>query len=182
MGGFSSLPNIRAAVSSDAAALAVLARATFCDTFAHLYAAADLNAYLMGPLGDGATTAMIADPAKLVRVAEATDGALIGFCVLNLTLTLDYDPAPRRALELSKLYLANDAKGTGLADAFMAWVDEEAAARRCDEIILSVYCDNVRAQRFYNRHDYAKFADSFFMVGNHRDDEFLFRKNVTPRA
>jgi diamine N-acetyltransferase len=175
------LPHIRAAVSSDAAALAILARATFCDTFAHLYAVEDLDAYLAGPLSDASTAAMIGDPDKLVRVAEGEDDALIGFCVLNLTLTLDYNPAPRRALELSKLYLTNDAKGTGLADAFMAWVDDEASARRCNEIALSVYCDNVRAQRFYARHGYAKFADSFFMVGNHRDEEFLYRKDVTPR-
>ncbi len=176
------LPQIRAAVSSDAAALAHLARATFCDTFAHLYAAADLDAYLAGPLSDAATAAMIADPDKLVRVAVGADGALVGFCVINLTLTVDYDPAPRRAVELSKLYLSNAAKGTGLADALIAWVDEEAAAQDADEIALSVYCDNVRAQRFYTRHGYVKFADSFFMVGDHRDEEHLMRKDVTPRS
>ena len=176
------LPQIRAARPDDVATLAVLARTTFCDTFAHLYAKEDLDAYLAGPLSDAATAAMIADPDKLVRVADGADSALIGFCVINLTLTVDYDPAPRRALELSKLYLSNAAKGTGLADAFMAWVDAEATARKADEIALSVYCDNIRAQRFYARHGYAKFADSFFMVGNHPDEEFLFRKDVTPRV
>ena len=102
MGGSPSLPAIRAAVSSDAAALAILARTTFCDTFAHLYAAEDLDAYLSSPLSDASTAAMIADPEKLVRVAEGKRSALIGVCVLNLSLTLDYEPAPRRALELSK--------------------------------------------------------------------------------
>ena len=181
MGGSPSLPAIRAAVSSDAAALAILARTTFCDTFAYLYAATDLDAYLSGPLSDASTAAMITDSDKLVRVAEGKSGALIGFCVLNLSLTLDYEPAPRRALELSKLYLTSDAKGTGLADTFMAWVNMAAADGGYDEIALSVYCDNVRAQKFYARHGYAKFADSYFMVGNHRDDEHLMRKDVTPR-
>lgn len=181
MDGSIPLPHIRAARPDDAAALAVLARTTFCDTFAHLYATEDLDAYLAGPLSDASTAAMIADPDKLVRVAEGADGALIGFCVINLTLTIDYDPSPRRAVELSKLYLTLAAKGTGIADAFMAWVDTEAAAHGADEIALSVYCDNLRAQRFYTRHGYTKFAESFFMVGNHRDEEFLMRKDMTSR-
>lgn len=41
---------------------------------------------------------------------------------------------------------------------------------------LSVYSDNPGAQRFYARYGFAKVADIHFMVGNQRDEEFLFAK------
>lgn len=182
MGGTNPLPSIRAARPQDVAALAYLGERTFCDTFAHLYAPKDLAPFLEQVFSDAAIARQLAEPNREYRVAENADGALIGYAKINHRLGLDYDPAPRRALELSQLYLLDEAKATGLADAFMAWVEDEAHAGGYDEIALSVYCDNTRAQKFYARHGYAKFADSFFMVGNHRDDEFLFRKDVTPRT
>ncbi len=182
MDGITPLPHIRAARLDDVAALVVLARETFCDTFAHLYAPNDLATYLASAYSVAAFERMVMDEATACHIAEADDGRLLGFCVTVQNLAIDYDPRPRRALELSKLYLRTEAQGTGLADAFMAWAESAARRSGFDEIAMSVYCDNIRAQKFYQRHGYAKFADSFFMVGNHRDDEYLYRKDLTPRG
>jgi ribosomal protein S18 acetylase RimI-like enzyme len=39
---------------------------------------------------------------------------------------------------------------------------------------LSVYSENLGAQRFYQRYGFEHVADIDFWVGNHRDDEFLY--------
>jgi ribosomal protein S18 acetylase RimI-like enzyme len=58
--------------------------------------------------------------------------------------------------------------------ALMDWALEPARAAGCDAVQLSVYSDNHAAQRFYARRGFAKIADIHFMVGTHRDEEFLF--------
>jgi len=55
----------------------------------------------------------------------------------------------------------------------MDWVLEEARARGFEDVILSVWSGNFGAQRFYARYGFEKIADTFFMVGNQRDEEYL---------
>jgi len=41
-----------------------------------------------------------------------------------------------------------------------------------------VWSENPGAQRFYQRHGFAKIADIDFGVGSHRDDEVLYEKRL----
>ena len=108
-------------------------------------------------------------------IAQA-DGKMVGLCKIGYGVTLDYDPGTRRVVELKQLYVYNVAHGTGVGQALMDWAIEQAVSDKADEMLLSVYSDNPRAQRFYTRNGFAKYADTFFMVGNQRDLEFLFLK------
>jgi ribosomal protein S18 acetylase RimI-like enzyme len=63
--------------------------------------------------------------------------------------------------------------GRGTGAALMDWALAEARARGCDAVQLSVWSENRAAQRFYARYGFAKIADIGFMVGSHRDEEFL---------
>ena len=79
-------------------------------------------------------------------------------------------------IELKQLYTAPGRTGGGLGAALMDWALAFADDEGADEIQLSVWSGNDGAQRFYHRYGFAKVADTHFMVGQHRDEEFLFAR------
>ena len=78
-------------------------------------------------------------------------------------------------IELRQLYLADAAQGTGLAQRMMDWAIATARERGAAEVFLSVYVDNDRARRFYERYGFVRVGRYDFMVGNHRDEDDLMR-------
>jgi ribosomal protein S18 acetylase RimI-like enzyme len=167
---------LRAATQADAAALAVLARDTFLATFGHLYPQADKDVFIAHNHSVGVYAARIAAPNHDVGVVERA-GALIGYCVLG-PLKLPFDPGARRPWELYQFYLAASAQGAGVADPMMAWALACARARNAQDMYLGVYCDNIRAQRFYTRHGFEIVGRYEFPVGETIDDERIMRRAV----
>jgi diamine N-acetyltransferase len=163
---------------NDAAALAELARTTFCDTFAHLYATQDLNLFLDATKTQDAFAAALSDGRHLFQVAYQS-GHMVGYCKLGLDITLDLALEWRSGIELKELYMRSGVQGSGAAAALMEWALVQARALDVPTIALSVWSENFRAQRFYQRYGFRHIADTYFMVGNHRDDEFLYGLNLT---
>ncbi|GAA4725310.1 GNAT family N-acetyltransferase [Sphingomonas lutea] len=161
----------RDAVDCDAAALKDLFAETFVETFGHLYRPADLQAFL-----DGNTLARwqenLANPDVSICVAES-DHQLVGFIELAPKgLPHDTDVP---ALELRRLYLRSSARGLGIADALMRWILDKASSRGAQELVLSVFIDNHRARRFYERYGFDIVGKYDFMVGSHADEDLILR-------
>ena len=161
----------RDARPADGSELRDLFAESFVETFGHLYRPSDLQEFL-----DGNSLAKwdgnLADPDVAIHVAEI-DGALAGFVELA-PKKLPYETnAP--ALELRRLYLRSSAHGRGIADSLMKWALEEAARRGARELILSVYVDNHRARRFYERYGFEAVGRYDFMVGTHADEDLILR-------
>lgn len=160
----------RGATAADLPAIDALFRKSFVATFGHLYAAEDLAVFL-AKFTPEAWAADLADCS--FRVAEDDQG-IAGYVKAG-ALTLPAETAaPSR--ELRQLYLAERAKGSGAAQALLDWAVDEARAEGADELWLSVYIDNHRAKRFYERNGFADQGPYFFMVGNHADEDRLMRK------
>lgn len=161
----------RDATPADAVALKDLFAESFIDAFGHLYRPADLAEFLDGN-SDEKWHANLSDSQVAIQVAE-TDGRLVGFVELA-PKKLPYEtPAP--ALELRRLYLRNEAHGTGVAQRLMEWALEEAARRGAKELVLSVYVDNHRARRFYERYGFEAVGKYDFMVGSQADEDLILR-------
>jgi diamine N-acetyltransferase len=158
---------------SDAPGLAALGRDTFVAAFGHLYSAENLNLFLNQAYSEEAVCADLTNPDRLYHLAEVA-GEMVGYCKLGFDASLDYDFAGRRGMELKQLYLLPSQHGSGLGTAFMNWTLDQARARDTEIIILSVWSGNDGAQRFYQRHGFRYLRDTIFMVGNHRDDEFIY--------
>jgi ribosomal protein S18 acetylase RimI-like enzyme len=167
---------LRDAVQADAAALAVLARDTFLETFGHLYPQADKDVFIARNHSVSVHAARIADLHHDVCVVER-EGALIGYCVMG-PLKLPFDPGDRDAWEIYQFYLASAAQGAGVADPLMAWALARAREREAQDLYLGVYCDNLRAQRFYTRHGFEIVGRYDFPVGETIDDERIMRRAV----
>jgi diamine N-acetyltransferase len=159
----------------EAAAVAALLRTSFSDAFAHLYSAEDLAMHFERGYTEAVLAEDLANPDVRYRVAE-DDGTLVGLIKVGFAPKLDYDAAGQRIVELDKLYLLPGYKGAGVAQALTDWAIAQAIAAGGDVMLLSVYSDNPRAQRFYQKNGFAWVADTYFMVGNQRDEEYLYLK------
>ncbi|NBR31524.1 MAG: GNAT family N-acetyltransferase [Sphingomonadaceae bacterium] len=167
----------RAPRRDEAAALATLGRDTFVETFGHLYRPEDLAAFLTSIYAEDSIARQLDSDRILYRLAEDA-GQLVGYCKLGLDVSLDYDPGDKTVIELKQLYVFASHHGSGVGQALMDWTIAEAQARDADEILLSVYADNARGQGFYKRNGFRWIADTYFMVGNHRDEEYLFLRSM----
>jgi ribosomal protein S18 acetylase RimI-like enzyme len=156
----------------DAAELAAFFAFAFTDTFGHLYPPEDLGAFL-ATTGEAAFAAELADPRFHIRVARAAE-RIRGFCKVGPP-SLPFEPGPRRAIELRQLYVAPELKGAGVAAALMDWALATARDRSFEDIYLSVFIENHRARRFYERYGFEEVGTYGFRVGNIVDDDRVMR-------
>ncbi len=161
----------RGATADDAKSLAALGAMTFTATFGHLYRPGDLAIFLKTHKPE-AWARELADAAFAVRIAEA-DGRLVGYAKLGPP-HLPFEPRGEAA-ELRQLYVLDEYKGQGVAHALMDWVIDRARDRRADYLYLSVFTDNHRARRFYEKFGFEAEGTYAFMVGNHADEDIVMR-------
>lgn len=162
----------RDAATDDLPAIDGVFRRSFCETFAHLYAPKDLSDFL-SKFSAEAWSEEFADPRYRFRVAEA-DGEVVGYVKLGPSaLPIETE---RRAVELRQIYVLKEYHGSGIAAALSEWAIEEAQRQGFEELYLTVYIDNHRARRFYDRHGFEAVGRYAFMVGNHADEDIIMRK------
>jgi GNAT superfamily N-acetyltransferase len=162
----------RDATAADAATLDRIFDASFCDTFAHLYRPEDLDSFLSS-FGIDDWEAQLDDSAYAFRIAEA-DGQAVGYLKLG-PLKLPVQTA-RSAILLDQLYILKEYHGVGIAHGLMDWALEEAASRGVDEMYLTVFTENHRARRFYDRYGFIPVGRYDFMVGSHADEDIIMMK------
>lgn len=163
----------RPATPADAPALAKLGADTFVAAFGHLYKPEDLAAFLAEVHNVPAVAEEITGDECTHRLVE-DDGALVAFCKLRYPTKFIEHSDARDPIELGQLYALPGYTGTGIGTTLMEWALGTARKGGHDAILLSVYAENFGAQRFYQRHGFAKIADITFRVGEHLDPEFLY--------
>lgn len=169
---------IRRAGPADALALSRIAMRTFTETFGHMYPAGDLQDFLHTNYAIGECEKLLADGRYAVWLLEdagmAIGHAMAGPCGLP---NADVKPADG---ELKRLYLLPQAQSGGwgarLFEQALAWLEREGPRT----IWISVWSENLGAQRFYARWGFTKVAEYEFPVGRVRDREFMFRREAVP--
>ena len=162
----------RDATRADAAALDRLFDTVFCDTFAHLYRTEDLDAFLSS-FGVADWEGQLVDPAFACRIAEV-DGEPVGYAKLGPLKLPVAEDSP--ALLLDQLYILKPYHGVGIAHALMDWIIDEARRRGAARLYLTVFVENHRALRFYDRYGFEAVGRYDFMVGSHADEDMIMRK------
>lgn len=160
----------RAARSSDAARLAVVARDSFVETFGHTYRPDDLATFLAESYSPDVQRAELEDPTQRTQLALDAAGDIVGFVTLS-RLTVPAERPVQPALELRRLYVVRAWHGRGVAAHLMTWCLDEARAAGAAALYLGVWRHNARAQRFYARYGMRKVGEYLFAVGSHRDEE-----------
>jgi ribosomal protein S18 acetylase RimI-like enzyme len=155
----------------DAAAIDGVFRKSFCDTFEHLYRPQDLDAFLR-EFTLVAWEAELKDDRFAFQVAEA-EGQVVGYVKLGPpALPVETEGA---SVELRQLYLLKEWHGLGAAKSLMDWAIEEAKARGGTELYLTVYIENERARRLYERYGFVEVGPYHFMVGEQADEDIIMK-------
>lgn len=162
----------RDARTADGPALAQMARRSFTETFGTLYPQSDLAAFLDDAFGANGLPSQLSDPAFTIRLA-LEDGAIIGYVKMGpVTFPGEWRPD---AIELYQFYVLGAWHGEGVAQELMAWALAHARGHGAREVILSVYVDNHRAHRFYEKYGFEDIGRIAFEVGATVDDDNLMR-------
>ena len=161
----------RTATVADVPAIDRVFRASFCDTFAHLYRPQDLTAFL-AKFTNRAWTEEITDLRYAFRLAEG-DGDAVGYVFLGLCCLLVF--VVGLVVALRQLYVLSSHLGTGVGAELTDWALAEARRRGVGELYLTVYTDNHRARRFYARYGFEELGPYAFMVGEQADEDIIMR-------
>lgn len=161
----------RTAGPRDAETMAELGRRTFTETFGHLYSPENLAAFLVSHSPDK-WRMELSDSAFAVRLGEA-NGAAVAYAKLGPP-SLPFEPRGK-PIELRQFYVLKPWQGSGAGSELMQWALDEAHRRGADEMYLSVFVDNHRARRFYERYGFERVGRYDFMVGTHADEDIVMR-------
>ena len=161
----------RNATAADAPLMARIGAETFTETFGHLYTPENLNFFLKNHSVEN-WTKELTDPDFTIRLAEH-GGEAVAFAKVGPP-GLPFGVTGPTA-ELRQFYVLKPWHGTGVAQALMTWVMDEARTRGAEQVFLSVFVDNHRAQRFYARYGFEQVGTYAFMVGDHADEDLIMR-------
>jgi len=171
---------IRRAEPGDAAALSRIAMQTFTDTFGHMYPDEDLQDFLRTNYAVAEWTRQLSDDTYAVWLLE-DDGDAVGYAQAGPCGLPHADVTPDDG-ELKRLYVLSRASNSGwggrLFEQALEWLQRDGPRT----IWISVFSQNLGAQRFYARWGFAKFAEYEFPVGRVRDHEFMFRRDALHTA
>lgn len=169
---------ITLARDADVGELTLFASGAFTHTFGHIYDPADLAVFLAGWNPPERLRGQIADPEWAIALARDDAGAITGFIKMGpLDFDLPESQPAEDATELHQLYVGETAKGTGVAAALTDW-GIAWARERASILYLSVFTENPRAQAFYRRYGFVDVGRNAFRVGNHIDEDRIFRLDL----
>ena len=175
---------IRPALPADTPALAALKLTCFRETFLGEgfdipYPPADLTRFEAESYGEARVATELADPGHATWVAEAEGAegrALVAYAHAG-PCKLPHPQADTRQGELYQIYIRRSHQRYGLGRRLMALAFDWLAASYPGPIWLGVWSGNEPAQRFYAGLGFRKVGDYHFMVGDHADAEFIFRRD-----
>ncbi len=161
-------PLLRKARISDAPALAAFAQRVFAETFHYVsYSAEDLQQYFQTLLSADYFRAAARDGG--LWLAETAENTIAGYAqVRALSLPIEHPSAHN--IELTRLYLDAPWQGTGLADRLMQQALEPYPNHA---VYLTVYSENPRGLRFYEKRGFKIIGEYTYYVGSHADAEWI---------
>lgn len=168
---------VRRASPADAAALSLIAGASFLETFAGLLDGADIVAHCAAHSSPAAFATWLADPHSAVSIAEHAVGrAPVGYTVLTAPdLPIETTACD---IELKRIYTLGRTHGGGLGAALMQAAFDDARALGRSRMLLGVYGGNARAHRFYEKQGFAIAGTRQFLVGKTLYDDRIYARAV----
>ncbi|QNE31255.1 GNAT family N-acetyltransferase [Sphingomonas sp. NBWT7] len=168
---------LRPAQASDSDALAMVAAATFLETFSGILPGADIVAHCTRKSSPETFAAWAGDPRSAVTLAEHTDGgAPVGYAVVT-TPDLPVDLFDTD-IELRRIYALSNTRGTGLGHALMARAIADARRLGAKRMLLGVLGTNHVARAFYERQGFALVGTRRFNVGAGWYDDVIYARSL----
>lgn len=167
---------IREASKADASVIAHMSRRTFYDTFALSNTKADMDKFMNEQFTYEQLVEEVGAAGNIFLLAQTPD-EILGYARLRLN---NNPPSLGvvNALEIARLYVEKKAIGRGVGNALMAAGIAQARHLGCSCVWLGVWEHNERAIRFYQYHEFVKFDEHPFLLGNDRQTDWLMKKTL----
>ena len=166
---------LRAPKAEDTPKLASLGRDTFIETFGPLYRKEDLDHFLEESYSDTVISAELSDPKLTHRVIEFKN-ELIAFIKVGPVHVPTKYPSPDAA-EIWQIYVRQAFLGKGFGNHLMNWALSHFQLIKASEIYVSVFSENSKAIRFYEKYGFKKIDEYDFLVGDQIDLEWIMCKS-----
>jgi ribosomal protein S18 acetylase RimI-like enzyme len=150
----------------DAAALSVIAKQTFYDTFTGTCTEDDMQYFLAEYFNEKKLSEALSDENNCFFFAEY-EGSPVGY----LQFMEDYQNLPLmkqwKALELKRIYVLSAFQGKGIAQQLMDFIMAYARGKSYEVIWLGVWEHNIRAKKFYEKYGFSDSGHTHdFPIGN----------------
>lgn len=162
---------IRKAHIADASALAVLAEASFRETYTAFNTAEDMDLHCRQNFGAEIQGAEIESDDQVTLLALGEDG-LAGFAQLHLNSSHP-DVTCHRSLELFRIYVLGLWQGAHVGHSLLRRTVDEALERSCDCVWLGVWEHNPKAMAFYRKEGFEVVGEHTFQLGSVAQRDFI---------
>jgi ribosomal protein S18 acetylase RimI-like enzyme len=156
--------NIRYGNTDDAAMLSKLGARTFYDTFAKDNTPENIKLHLENSFSTEIQFNELSQPDIIFLIAE-NDRSPMGYAQLMID-GREESITGIKTLEIRRIYVSQEAIGTGVGKELMSACIAEARQRGCDSIWLGVWEKNPRAIRFYKKFGFTEVGTHIFPVGD----------------
>ena len=167
---------VRAAVPSDAEAIAKLGGHVFAVTFGHSVTADDLNAFLEESYTPAAITAELSHKDKTTLVATDDSEAIRGFSTLTRNSSEPCVENVEDRVELQRLYVDTSAHRQGVGSTLMSSMEDLARKEGFRNMWLGVWEENYTAMKAYGKWGYKLVGSHDFTVGREVQTDLIMIK------
>jgi ribosomal protein S18 acetylase RimI-like enzyme len=165
---------------ADAAELALVASATFLETYAGALRGEDIVLHCGRYHAVSNYDQWLSDPESALWLARAEPGgAPVGYMLLSKPDAPARDPRPDD-LEIKRLYLLHRVQRLGLGQRLLELALAHAREQGRGRLLLGVYSQNHPALAFYRKVGFEVVGDRTFRVGNSDFYDYILGLQVAP--
>ena len=167
---------IEQANSSDANLIHVLGAVTFYEAYCAQDEPPDLANYIVAAFNPEQVKRELADADSTFFIAFL-DGKAVGYAKLRDNQKVDCVKT-LNTIELQRIYILQQIYGRGVGEQLLARCLDEAARKNRDTLWLSVWEENLRAQKFYAKHNFEFVGNISFPYGSQVGTNLVLEKRL----
>ncbi len=168
---------IRLAKNADAEALSILMRQTFWDTYHTFNTPSNMTAYMEKSYSIAQQTVEINNP-EILNIIVENEGKFVAFAQILEKPAEEPDNIPPNSAMLARFYLTETLKGTGVAQKLLEACLAETAKLDYQYLWLTVWQNNPRAIRFYEKQGFSTLGTTIFTLGDDEQTDWLMIKST----
>ena len=168
---------IRQAEISDLKIICALGVTTFYEAYFEQDDAPDLANYVLESFSIGQIESELTDKNSTFFIAEAGINCAVGYAKLRENSEADCLQGERSA-EIQRIYILEKMKGKSVGDALMRRCFAEARRKNYESVWLSVWDQNLSAQKFYQKYGFEKIGERQIPYGETVGTNYILKLDL----
>ncbi len=168
---------IKIASKTDIEVLALLGRLTWAESHGHyIEDKNDVSKYLNENFSVFKTKQNVNNPKQIFYIIYVDD-LPVGYAKLVLDTSNENITAPN-SCQLERIFILNDFIPLKIGQRLLTFVEKQAKKMQLDTMWLTVYIENNRAIRFYERNEFKNVGELNFIVNGKGYENIVFSKTI----